>query len=136
MAISLRDFGCPRFNPSYARHDRGLFDDIRVKDMRKEIASWEKHNASSLSPLLDELVELAATSRTNLIQASRDQAGFRRREYKVLPPNLKAVWAVYPGDNKETRLQEKNPPTKGTISFKVRLCLIIQSSLQDLLELI
>jgi len=50
-------------------HDRGLFEDIRVQDMRTEIKEWEAENAENLrklASLLHELVEFARTSRTNL----------------------------------------------------------------------
>jgi len=50
-------------------HDRGLFEDIRVQDMREEVAQWEEDNEENLpqfASLLHELVEFAGTSRTNL----------------------------------------------------------------------
>jgi hypothetical protein len=92
-------------------HDRGLFDGIRVKYMRNEIASWEVYMPAvfAVCHLCCTSSELARTSRTNLEVCRSDlrPLGTRRAAdngIEVLPPNLKAMWVVDPRDNEETSL--------------------------------
>ena len=50
-------------------HERGLFDDIRVRSMREEIVQWERDNEVQLRKLvslLHELIDCARTSKTSL----------------------------------------------------------------------
>lgn len=50
-------------------HLRGLFVDIRIEEVKEDIAKWEKENEESLrklASLVHDLVELAKTSRSRL----------------------------------------------------------------------
>jgi len=85
-------------------HDRGLFEDIRVMDMRQTIREWEESNAErlhQLASLLHDIIEFARTSQTNL-EICRSGSGpleIRRLADKgldALPPELKARWAADP----------------------------------------
>lgn len=99
-------------------HDRGLFEDIRVQDMREEIKEWEADNAESLqqlASLLHELVELAGTSRTKL-EICRSESGpleIRRladEDLEALPSELRARWVGEPKGDEEASPQRDTDP--------------------------
>lgn len=99
-------------------HDRGLFDDIRVQDMRKEIEKWEKENEESirqLVSLLHDLIEFAAMSRTNL-EICRSETGplqIRRLAGEglgILPSKLKARWIGDEEGGEEAGPEEGDSP--------------------------
>ncbi|KAK5048891.1 hypothetical protein LTR84_005311 [Exophiala bonariae] len=91
-------------------HDRGLFEDIRIKDMRTEIREWEAENTENLcklASLLYELVESARTSRTNLEICRRGSGPLEVRRladegFEALPPELKIRWVGEPEESEET----------------------------------
>ncbi|PYH63991.1 geranylgeranyl pyrophosphate synthetase [Aspergillus vadensis CBS 113365] len=83
-----------------AYHNRGLFDDIRVQDMRDEITRWEQENDKMLrrvASLLHELMHYAKSSKTRL-EVCRSGAGpiqIRRvtgDSPMALAPETKAKW--------------------------------------------
>ncbi len=89
-------------------HDRGLFEDIRLQDMKKELEEWQQNNEGNLrqlATLLLELVDFASSSTTKL-EVCRSQAGpleIRRlagESAGAVPDELKAVWTV-DRDNEE-----------------------------------
>lgn len=97
-------------------HDRGLFEDIRVQDVRQKINEWEADNAEELgqlASLLRELVELARASKTNL-ELCRSESGpleIRRladEGLEALPPDLKARWVGEPEGNEEASPQDRD----------------------------
>ena len=97
-------------------HDRGLFEQIRVRDMRGEINEWESNNAKELqqlASLLHELVEFSGTSRT-MIEICRSESGpleIRRladKGVEVLPAQLKARWIGGPVGDEEASLQGRD----------------------------
>ncbi|KAJ6024727.1 geranylgeranyl pyrophosphate synthetase [Penicillium herquei] len=83
-----------------AYHERGLFKDIRVQDMRDEIMRWERDNEEvlrRLAWLLNELLHYAKSSMTRL-EVCRSGAGpiqIRRLAGEAplaLSPEMKARW--------------------------------------------
>ncbi|RMZ91686.1 hypothetical protein DV736_g1111, partial [Chaetothyriales sp. CBS 134916] len=87
-----------------AYHDRGLFEDIRIQDMRKDVEKWERENAENLgrlASLLHELAEIARSSRTGL-EICRSESGpleIRRLAndgVEALPSQLRDMWVREP----------------------------------------
>lgn len=83
-----------------AYHERGLFDDIRVQDMRDEVMRWERDNEEvlrRLAWLLNELLHYAKSSMTRL-EVCRSGAGpiqIRRLTGEAplaLSPEMKVRW--------------------------------------------
>ena len=98
-------------------HDRGLFEDVRIKDMRTEIKEWEAENAENLctlASLLHELIECARTSRTNLEICRRGSGTLEIRRLaddglEALPSELKARWIGKPEDSERTSREDGDP---------------------------
>lgn len=91
----------PNFIVAY--HDgEGLFQDIRVQDVRKDIEVWEKDNKLAiqhLAVLLRKIIDIAKEDATGLLEVycpSVDRLEIRRQYgegSQALPPSLRAVWA-------------------------------------------
>lgn len=95
-------------------HQRGLFEDIRIQDVRKEIEEWETANRDTLrqlASLLHTLIEFSRTSRTQL-EICRSASGsleIRRlldESFEALPDDLRARWVEGPDFNQEAGLQD------------------------------
>ncbi|KIX03283.1 uncharacterized protein Z518_06835 [Rhinocladiella mackenziei CBS 650.93] len=81
-------------------HERGLFKDIRIQDMREEVSQWEDDNSQQLrqlASLLHEILEFSRTSVTSL-ELCRSESGplqIRRladEGLDVLPEDWKSKW--------------------------------------------
>ncbi|PYI32144.1 geranylgeranyl pyrophosphate synthetase [Aspergillus indologenus CBS 114.80] len=91
-----------------AYHDRGLFTDIRVQDMREQITQWERDKQELLGRLawiLHELVQYAKSSMTRLEVCRTDSGPLQIRRLigdapLALSPGLKARWTE--GDDLES----------------------------------
>ncbi|KAF2189156.1 hypothetical protein K469DRAFT_683604 [Zopfia rhizophila CBS 207.26] len=90
----------PNFIVAY--HDgAGLFQDIKVKDVQKDVRDWETENQTALKRLevlLHKIIEFAKADGEGLVEVycpSVDQLEIRKRfgdGSEALPPSLKSRW--------------------------------------------
>ena len=88
-----------------AYHDgAGLFQDIRIQDVRKDVQAWEnrtdnKSAIQRLVRLLDEILRIAKRNRDKLMEIYCPSPGYLeiRKQYgkgsHALPPSLSTKWA-------------------------------------------
>lgn len=103
-------------------HNFGLFEDIRIQNVRGKVLQWERDNEGSLrklASLLHELTEYAGTSKTNL-EICRSQGGpleVRRLaeglQLEALPSELKVRWiGAHNGKKVESASRSASKPSR------------------------
>jgi hypothetical protein len=101
-----------------ARHNLGVFTDVGVKDVRKDVQQWESDNQVvllRLQTLLKKLIELTGKDGCSRLQVHRVGTGpvlvsKQLKAWGVLPRDLKARWQGK-GFAKEEGLKEKTDET-------------------------
>lgn len=83
-----------------ARHDSGVFRDVGIKDVKKDVQQWESANQSvllRLQSVLNKLIELTGNDGCSRVQVHRIGTGPLQiheplKKWSVLPRDLKARW--------------------------------------------
>lgn len=84
-----------------AYHKRGLFEDIRKLDVRRELDNWAEQNANDirrLHVLMRRIIEFARNSTSNKLEVYRADVGHLEIRKQAgdgcdaLPPDLKTKW--------------------------------------------
>ncbi|KAL0261727.1 hypothetical protein SLS55_003157 [Diplodia seriata] len=91
----------PNFVLAY--HDRGLFNDVHVQDVRREIQEWEAENQDSLTQLaavIRRIVEIAKDTDAGRVEIRRHEGDMLEIHEQLpdaprpLPPTLLESWAA------------------------------------------
>ncbi|KAL8714539.1 MAG: hypothetical protein Q9220_001487 [cf. Caloplaca sp. 1 TL-2023] len=108
----------PNFILAY--HQAGLFDDVRVQDVRQEIDDWEIENQETLclfGALLRKIVALARSNKDTKLELRRlDQGGLELRKQAddtamgTLPDALKERWISGPSGGSEKSINDSDEP--------------------------
>jgi hypothetical protein len=84
----------------FARHDSGIFRDVGIKDVKKDVQQWESANQSvllRLQSVLNKLIEITGKDGCSRVQVHRIGTGPLQiseplKKWSVLPRDLKARW--------------------------------------------